>query len=94
MLKKAGIVTAAAVALSFVAAPAFAATTTAPQDGPVMAPNHNSDSDVVTFPEAYRTFIFGGGALGTGAAALVAGAYTGIATTPAEILNSLEHHHR
>ena len=28
-----------------------------------------------------------------GAAALIAGAYTGIATTPAEILNSLEHHH-
>lgn len=93
MLKKAGIVTAGAVALSLVAAPAFAATApsathhatahaASTQDGP---------TDVITFPEAYRTFIWGGGALGAGAAALVAGAYTGIATTPAEIAHSLEY---
>lgn len=93
MLKKAGIVTAAAVALSLVAAPAFAATTTAPQDVPVASPSHShDDGDFVSFGDAYRTFIWGGGALGAGAAALVAGAYTGIATTPAEILHSLEHH--
>jgi hypothetical protein len=93
VLKKAGIVTAAAVALSLVAAPAFAATTTAPQDLPVASPNHSQDGgDFVSFGDAYRTFIWGGGALGAGAAALVAGAYTGIATTPAEILHSLEHH--
>jgi hypothetical protein len=95
VLKKAGIVTAAAVALSLVAAPAFAATTPAAQDGPSVAPSgdHHWDDDFVSFGDAYRTFIWGGGALGAGAAALVAGAYTGIATTPAEILNSLEHHH-
>ena len=94
MLKKAGIVTAAAVALSLVAAPAFAATTAAPQDGPNMSSDHgHGDHDFVSFPEAYGTFIWGGGALGAGAAALVAGAYTGVLTTPAEVLGSLEHHH-
>ena len=98
MLKKVGFVTAAAVALSLVAAPAFAATThAAPQDEtPTTAPAGDwggHDSDFVSFPEAYHTFIWGGGALGAGAAALVAGAYAGIASTPADILNSLEHHH-
>ena len=98
MLKKAGFVTAAAVALSLVAAPAFAATTThaAPQDCPSIPTPSCGDSghsDFVSFPEAYHTFIWGGGALGAGAAALVAGAYAGIAATPADILNSLEHHH-
>jgi hypothetical protein len=91
VLKKAGLVTATAVALSFVAAPAFAATT--PQNGPTVASEGDSGPDIVSFGDAYRTFIWGGGALGAGAAALVAGAYTGIATTPAEILGSLEHHH-
>jgi len=96
VLKKVGFVTAAAVALSLVAAPAFAATTThaSTQDGPgVGAPWDDHGSDFVSFPEAYHTFIWGGGALGAGAAALVAGAYAGIAATPADILNSLEHHH-
>jgi hypothetical protein len=92
VLKKIGMATAGAVALSLIAAPAFAAT--APAAGPVATPSNSHGSDYVSFPEAYRTFIFGGGALGTGAAALVAGAYTGIATTPAEIVNSLEHHGR
>lgn len=94
MLKKAGMVTAAAVALSLVAAPAFAATT-APQDtpaAPANASSYHDGGDFVSFGDAYRTFIWGGGALGAGAAALVAGAYTGIATTPSEILHSLEHH--
>jgi hypothetical protein len=89
VLKKAGIVTAAAVALSFVAAPAFAAT----QDASPSTVPGGHHSDYVSFPEAYGTFIWGGGALGAGAAALVAGAYAGIASTPADILNSLEHHH-
>jgi hypothetical protein len=95
VLKKAGFVTAAAVALSLVAAPAFAATThAAPQDTPTTAPAGDwGHSDFVSFPEAYHTFIWGGGALGAGAAALIAGAYAGIASTPADILNSLEHHH-
>jgi hypothetical protein len=90
------MVTAAAVALSLVAAPAFAATT-APQATPAASPSNVSTNDdggnFVSFGEAYRTFIWGGGALGAGAAAVVAGAYTGIATTPSEILHSLEHHH-
>lgn len=96
MLKKAGIVTAAAVALSLIAAPAFAATA-APQDDPgTTAPGGSWDSgssDFVSFGDAYRTFIWGGGAAGAGAAALVAGAYAGVATTPANVLHSLEHHH-
>ncbi len=95
MLKKVGFVTAAAVALSLVAAPAFAATThSVPQDGnPAACDACGHDSDFVSFPEAYHTFIWGGGALGAGAAALVAGAYAGIAATPADILGTLEHHH-
>ena len=96
MLKKVGFVTAAAVALSLVAAPAFAATTThtVPQDEPGnSAPWDDHGQDFISFPEAYHTFIWGGGALGAGAAALIAGAYAGIAATPADILNSLEHHH-
>lgn len=97
MLKKVGFVTAAAVALSLVAAPAFAATThTTPQDEPgSSAPwgGDDHDNSFVSFPEAYHTFIWGGGALGAGAAALVAGAYAGIAATPADILGTLEHHH-
>lgn len=94
VLKKAGIVTAGAVALSLVAAPAFAATTSAaPHATPRTAVTTQDDHpDYISFPEAYETFIWGGGALGAGAAALVAGAYAGIATTPAEIAHSLEHH--
>lgn len=92
MLKKAGIVAAAAVTLSLVAAPAFAATSAVtPQDDPTSTLPY-SPSDVPSFGDAYNTFIFGGGALGTGAAALVAGAYTGIFTTPMLVERSLEHH--
>jgi hypothetical protein len=94
VLKKAGIVTAGAVALSLVAAPAFAATTTSASHTTPHAAVSTQDtpSDYISFPEAYQTFIWGGGALGAGAAALVAGAYAGIAATPADILHSLEHH--
>jgi hypothetical protein len=116
VLKKAGIVTAAAVALSLIAAPAFAATTTAAPQQAASASwggghdgSHDcgcadgahggwgdggwGDDNSVSFPEAYGTFIWGGGALGAGAAALVAGAYAGLAATPADILGTLEHHH-
>ncbi|MGH3425394.1 MAG: hypothetical protein ACRDO8_11725, partial [Nocardioidaceae bacterium] len=44
--------------------------------------------DWPTFGDAFNQFVVGGGALGYGAASLVAGAYTGIATTPALISHS------
>lgn len=92
MLKKVGMVTAAAVALSLVAAPAFAATTSVtPQDD--ASSSTPFVGDWPTFGDAFNTFVWGGGALGAGAAALVAGAYTGIATTPALVLHSVEGHH-
>ncbi|SEO62053.1 hypothetical protein [Amycolatopsis saalfeldensis] len=78
MLKKAGIVAGAAAGLMMLGGTAFAAPAA-----------HTPDP---TFGDAYATFIEGGGALGYGAASLVAGAYTGIATTPALIAHSLEHH--
>lgn len=93
MLKKAGIVTAAAVGLSLVAAPAFAATaTTAPQDTPsVVSPSDiGGNPDFISFAEAYHDFVISGGLLGAGAAGLVAAAYTGIATTPAEVAASMQ----
>lgn len=82
MLKKAGFVAATAAGLMMLGGTAFAATGSEPTGAPDP-----------TFGDAYATFIEGGGALGYGAASLVAGAYTGIATTPALILHSLEHHH-
>jgi hypothetical protein len=78
VLKKAGFVAAVAAGIMMVGGTAFAATGDTTPDP--------------TFGDASNTFIEGGGALGYGAAALVAGAYTGIATTPALILHSLEHH--
>ncbi|HKN56655.1 MAG TPA: hypothetical protein VJX66_29475 [Amycolatopsis sp.] len=81
-VKKAGFVAATVAGLMMVGSTAFAA-----QGG---APTGAEDP---TFGDAYATFIEGGGALGYGAASLIAGAYTGIATTPALILHSLEHHH-
>jgi hypothetical protein len=85
VLKKAGVVVAAAVGLSMLAGPVIASAS--PADGRdlpgLVAPGTNP-----TFGDAYNTFIIGGGALGYGAAALVAGAYTGIATTPALIAGS------
>ncbi|RZQ63555.1 hypothetical protein [Amycolatopsis suaedae] len=82
MLKKAGFVAATAVGLMMVGGTAFAAPASPAGDG----------DGGVTFEEAYYTFIEGGGALGYGAASLVAGAYTGIATTPALILGSFDEH--
>ncbi|GAA4546519.1 hypothetical protein [Amycolatopsis samaneae] len=82
MLKKAGFVAATAAGLMMLGGTAFAATG---GDEPTGAPNP-------TFGDAYTTFIHGGGALGYGAAALVAGAYTGIATTPSLIAGSFANH--
>jgi hypothetical protein len=85
VLKKAGVVVAAAIGLSMIAAPAFASAAPADQrDLPGMV----EEGSWPTFGDAYNTFILGGGALGYGAASLVAGAYTGIATTPALIAHS------
>jgi hypothetical protein len=85
VLKKAGVVVAAAVGLSMLAGPAIASASPAePRDLPGMV----EPGSWPTFGDAYNTFIVGGGALGYGAASLVAGAYTGIATTPALIAHS------
>ncbi|MEV6874731.1 hypothetical protein [Amycolatopsis sp. NPDC051128] len=81
MLKKAGFVAATAAGLMMIGSTAFATT------------NDHPGTPDPTFGDAYTTFIVGGGALGYGAASLIAGAYTGIALTPALILHSLEHHH-
>jgi hypothetical protein len=81
VLKKAGFVAATAAGLMMIGSTAFA------------SPSDHGDCPDPTFGDAYVTFIGGGGALGYGAASLVAGAYTGIALTPALILHSLEHHH-
>lgn len=76
MLKKAGFVASAAIGISMLAAP-FASADTA--DFP----------DQPSFGDAVELFTDGGGALGYGAAALVAGAYTGIFLTPDLVSESL-----
>lgn len=86
MLKKIGLVAVATIGLSLAATPAFATPgdNSAPRDvTPYVA------SNPVTFADAFNVFIEGGSALGYGAAAIVAGAYTGIATTPQLIKDSL-----
>ncbi|WP_245992840.1 hypothetical protein [Prauserella muralis] len=71
--------TAATAALLMVGGTAFAA----PAETPAPVP----DTEGITFSDAYYQFIDGGAAAGYGAASLVAGAYTGIARTPALILS-------
>lgn len=85
MIKKVGVVAAAAIGMSLIAAPAMASAS--PVEGSDV-PGVLSEGVEPTFGDAYNTFIAGGGALGFGAASLVAGAYTGIATTPALIAHS------
>ncbi|QWF82139.1 hypothetical protein HUW46_05576 [Amycolatopsis sp. CA-230715] len=85
MLKKAGFVTAAVAGMMMIGGTAFAA----PAETPSVPASHGDD---ITFADAYYQFIEGGGALGYGAASLVAGAYAGIATTPALVAHSLSHH--
>jgi hypothetical protein len=77
VLKKIGFIASSAVGLSLLATP-FASADTA--DFPAQP----------EFGDAVTLFTDGGGALGYGAAALVAGAYTGIALTPDLILDSLD----
>ena len=90
MLKKVGVAAAAAIGLSFIAAPAMAsADPISGSDVPDVVPGLVEPGELPTFGDAYNTIVLGGGALGTGAASLVAGAYTGIATTPALIADSL-----
>jgi hypothetical protein len=86
VLKKVGIVAAAAIGLSMIATPAFAS---ASPHGDMDLPGMVEQGSNPTFGDAYNTFTLGGGALGYGAASLVAGAYTGIATTPALIAHSM-----
>ena len=88
MLKKVGLVAIATIGLSLAATPAFAAPA-APADhaNAISAAAPKSDPDP-TFATAFWTFIDGGSDLGRGAAELIAGAYTGIATTPALIAHS------
>ena len=86
VLKKVGVVAVAAIGLSLAAAPAIASAQADVVDVPIAIASDDSPS----FGDAYNTFILGGGALGYGAAALVAGAYTGIATTPALIASSFD----
>lgn len=83
MLKKVGLVAATTIGLSLIATPAFATPST---DAGVPGPSNVQSWP--TFGDAYNTFVNSGGALGYGAAGLVAGAYTGIATTPALIAHS------
>lgn len=82
MLKKAGFVAATAAGLTMLGGTAFAAT---PADEASAPAPYGSE---ITFSDAYHTFIAGGGALGYGAASLVAGAYTGIALTPELVADS------
>lgn len=93
MLKKACVVVATTAAIGMVGAPAFAATTTPAADAaPTVSAQEASAPgpapDWPTFGDAFNQFVVGGGAAGYGAASLVAGAYTGIATTPALIAHS------
>jgi hypothetical protein len=87
VLKKVGVVAAAAIGLSMIA-PAFASAAPVAQRDMSDLPGLVEEGSYPTFGDAYNTFIIGGGALGYGAASLVAGAYTGIATTPALIAHS------
>ena len=86
MLKKAAVVVAAVVGFTMLSGPVIASASPA-DDGDLPGPTE--PGAYPTFGDAYNTFTTGGGALGYGAAALVAGAYTGIATTPGLIAHSL-----
>jgi hypothetical protein len=85
VLKKIGLVAVATIGLSLAATPAFAtpADHSAPRDvTPYVV------SDPVTYGQAINLFTDGGQALGYGLAAAIAGAYSGIATTPSLISHS------
>jgi hypothetical protein len=86
MLKKACAVGALALSFSLGAAPAFAGTVPGTN---VIVVNHGGGWGTVLFHDAYNTVIKGGTDLGRGAGEVVAGVYTGIATTPQEVIGSL-----
>jgi hypothetical protein len=83
VLEKVGVAAVAAIGLSLIATPAIASA-----DPVEDIPGLVEEGAIPTFGDAYNTFILGGGALGYGASSLVAGAYTGIATTPSLIAHS------
>ena len=85
MLKKIGLVAVATIGLSLAATPAFA--TPADHSAPRDVTPYVAESPMA-FADAFNTFLDGGSALGYGAAAVVAGAYTGIALTPSLIAHS------
>jgi hypothetical protein len=85
-LKKAVIVATAAAGMVLAGSPALAATGEPVQNHTIAVADDRADDP--TFGDAVLLFIEGGGALGYGAAALVAGAYTGIALTPALVFGS------
>lgn len=80
-VKKAVAVAAIAAGMSLVGTAANAA----PAPGVDQVTGHGSS---VSFGDAYHQFIKGGAAAGYGAASLVAGAYTGIAQTPQNVMDN------
>ena len=88
MLKKAGLVAVATIGLSLAATPAFAAPATADHTTHHISAAAPKDDPNIQFADAFWAFIDGGADLGRGAAAIIAGAYAGIATTPALIAHS------
>ncbi|MQA11281.1 MAG: hypothetical protein GEU98_22535 [Pseudonocardiaceae bacterium] len=85
MLKKAGFVAATTAGLLMIGGTAVAS----PMSADESAPAGDSSSSDVTFADAYYDFKESGGALGYGAAGLVASAYTGIATTPSLVAGQM-----
>lgn len=83
MLKRAGIVTAAAAALTMMGSTAFA---TPMDDDSDLAPEHEGQ---ITFNDAWNQFNAGGAAAGYGVSSLVSGAYAGIALTPSLVTQSV-----
>lgn len=82
MLKKAGFVAATAAGLTMLGGTAFAADGGSADTAP-------SDDGKVTYSQAYHDFQAGGAAAGYGAASMVAGAYTGVALTPANVMDNV-----
>jgi hypothetical protein len=92
VLKKVGLVAIATIGLSLAATPAFAAPAAPADHGRAVSVAAPKGDPEPTFGTAFWTFIDGGADLGRGAAEVVAGAYTGIALTPALIAHSFNNH--
>jgi hypothetical protein len=78
--------------LSFLFGGSTAGTTTGSTNVDHTTDYHYHHTGDVTFDDAYLNFMEGGGHLGMGAAMLVGSAWTGIALTPALVLESLQAH--